>query len=156
VLALVAGRVPLLIEIKDQDGALGRDVGPLERAVAAALVGYDGPLAAMSFNPFSVEAFQAAAPHVAAGLVSDPMQAADWPDVPAPWRDELARLDEADRLGVDFISHNVRDLGAGPVARLKSAGLPVLCWTVRDAQTEAAAYEVADNITFEGFAPNGP
>ena len=32
--SLVAGRAPLLIEIKDQDGALGVDVGPLEQAVA--------------------------------------------------------------------------------------------------------------------------
>ena len=36
VVALVAGRVPLLIEIKDQDGNMGGDVGPLEEAVAAA------------------------------------------------------------------------------------------------------------------------
>ena len=36
VLALVAGRAPLLIEIKDQDGALGPDVGPLEARVADA------------------------------------------------------------------------------------------------------------------------
>ena len=34
ILGAVAGRVPLLIEIKDQDGALGPDVGPLEMAVA--------------------------------------------------------------------------------------------------------------------------
>ena len=36
ILALVAGRAPLLIEIKDQDGALGPDVGPLEARVARA------------------------------------------------------------------------------------------------------------------------
>src|SRR5690606_17300252 len=40
VLRLVAGRVPLLIEIKDQDGAMGPDVGPLENAVARDLAGY--------------------------------------------------------------------------------------------------------------------
>ena len=37
VLALVAGRAPLLIEIKDQDGALGPGVGPLEARVAELL-----------------------------------------------------------------------------------------------------------------------
>ena len=55
-LALVAGRAPLLIEIKDQDGALGPDVGPLEARVAALLAGYAGPAALMSFNPHSVAA----------------------------------------------------------------------------------------------------
>ena len=39
VLALVAGRVPLLVEIKDQDGALGPGVGALEAATAAACAG---------------------------------------------------------------------------------------------------------------------
>ena len=51
VLALVAGRAPLLIEIKDQDGALGPGVGPLEARVAELLGGYAGPVALMSFNP---------------------------------------------------------------------------------------------------------
>ena len=39
ILQEVAGRVPLLIEIKDQDGALGPAVGRLEPATAAALKG---------------------------------------------------------------------------------------------------------------------
>ena len=34
VLAITAGQVPLLVEIKDQDGAMGPDVGPLEQATA--------------------------------------------------------------------------------------------------------------------------
>ena len=51
VLEAVAGAVPLLIEIKDQDGALGPGVGPLEDAVCGALAGYDGPVALMSFQP---------------------------------------------------------------------------------------------------------
>ncbi|MXW87640.1 MAG: phosphodiesterase, partial [Boseongicola sp. SB0667_bin_21] len=54
VLGLVAGRVPLLIEIKDWDGTFGPDVGSLESAVAKVLEGYDGPAAVMSFNPHSV------------------------------------------------------------------------------------------------------
>ena len=54
VLDLVAGQVPLLIEIKDQDGANGPNVGPLEEAVAKTLNGYSGPVALMSFNPHSM------------------------------------------------------------------------------------------------------
>ena len=54
VLDLVAGQVPLLIEIKDQDGAMGDNIGPLEASTAAALKGYDGPVAVMSYNPHAV------------------------------------------------------------------------------------------------------
>ena len=46
VLRLVAGRVPLLIEVKDQDGAMGaQNIGPLEYSVARALHSYDGAVA---------------------------------------------------------------------------------------------------------------
>jgi glycerophosphoryl diester phosphodiesterase len=44
----------VLIELKDQDGALGPNVGALERATADALDGYEGDVALMSFNPHAV------------------------------------------------------------------------------------------------------
>ena len=47
VLAMIAGRVPLLIEIKSSD----RHVERLCRAVARALDAYRGPVGVMSFNP---------------------------------------------------------------------------------------------------------
>lgn len=56
VLKLVAGKTALLIEVKDQDGAMGPDVGALEAAAVRALDGYIGPVALMSFNPHSVAA----------------------------------------------------------------------------------------------------
>jgi glycerophosphoryl diester phosphodiesterase len=68
VLEIVAGRAALLIEVKDQDGGLGPDVGPLERRLGEVLAGYPGPVAVMSFNPHSVAAFAGAAPGVARGL----------------------------------------------------------------------------------------
>ncbi len=156
VLGMVQGRVPLLIEIKDQDGGLQGNVGPLETAVASDIAGYAGPLGVMSFNPHSVKAFADLAPDVPIGLVTDPMAAEHWPDVTKERREELAGIPDAERLGVDFISHNQSDLGAPAVARLKAAGLPILCWTVRDAQTEQRARAVADNITFEGYLPPRP
>ena len=80
VLDLVAGQVPLLVEIKDQDGALGPDVGPLERAVAKAFAGYTGPLAVMSFNPHSVAAMAELGPGcVTRGLVTCDFDPEDWP-----------------------------------------------------------------------------
>ena len=60
VLAQVAGRVPLLIEIKDQDGAMGAGVGALEAAAARTLKRYDGPVAVMCWTIRSAEAEAAA------------------------------------------------------------------------------------------------
>ena len=91
ILALVAGRAPLLIEIKDQDGALGPDVGPLEARVAELLAGYHGPVALMSFNPHSVAALARLAPDRPRGLTTCDFDSADW-SLPDYRRAELAAL----------------------------------------------------------------
>lgn len=152
VLEAVAGRVPLLVEIKDQDGALGEDVGELEAAVANALDGYHGPVAVMSFNPHSVAAMQALAPDIPRGLTTDPFEAGDWP-VSEDRRRHLAAIADYERVGACFISHNHRDLGRSRVSELRKRGAAVLCWTIRSPEEEAAARRHADNVTFEGYLP---
>jgi glycerophosphoryl diester phosphodiesterase len=156
VLALVAGRVPLLIEIKDQDGQLGPDVGPLGDAIAADLKGYAGPVAVMSFNPHAIAAFGAAAPEVARGLVTCDFSQERMPIVPAARRDELAPIADFERVGASFVSHDARDPANPHVAALKARGVPILCWTVRSPEAETKAREFADNITFEGYRPALP
>ena len=151
VLAEIAGRVPLLIEIKDQDGAMGPQVGPLERAVAAALAGYDGPVAVMSFNPHAIAAFGAAAPLVARGLTTSAYAAVDWPLLPAALRDHLRAIPDYHAVGASFISHEAADLGAPRVAELAAEGAAILCWTIRSPEAEARARAVALNVTFEGY-----
>jgi glycerophosphoryl diester phosphodiesterase len=155
VLALAAGRAPLLIEVKDQDGALGPDVGPLEARIGALLAGYPGTVALMSFNPHSVAALGGAAPDRPRGLTTCDFAERDW-ELPDYRRAELAALTDAERTGAAFISHDWRDLANPAVLRLKARGLPVLCWTVRNAAEEAEARRVADNITFEGYRPAIP
>lgn len=152
VLALVAGRAPLLIEIKDQDGALGPDVGPLEGRIADLLSRYHGPVAVMSFNPHSVAAMAEEAPGLPRGLTTCSFAGADW-SLPDYRRAELAGLADAERTGSCFVSHDHRDLANPAVARLKAEGRHVLTWTIRNAAEEAAARRVADNITFEAYRP---
>jgi len=151
VLDLVAGRVPLLVEIKDQDGALGENVGALERAAAADLAGYEGAVAVMSFNPHSVAAFAEASPEIPRGLVTDSYSPKAWPTLNATACDRLREIPDFDRVGASFISHQVGDLARPRVAELKAAGVPVMCWTVRSPEMEAEARQVADQITFEGY-----
>lgn len=151
VLERVAGRVPLLVEIKDQDGEMGRNVGPLEQAVADDIAGYDGPLAVMSFNPHSVEKMAEFAPDVPRGLTTCSYAQADW-DLPAALRDRLRKIPDFDRVGASFISHYAPDLIRPRVQALRTSGVPVLCWTIRSAATEAEARNLCDNVTFEGYA----
>ncbi|RME14941.1 MAG: phosphodiesterase [Alphaproteobacteria bacterium] len=156
ILRLVAGRVPLLIEIKDQDGAMGEDVGPLEAAVARALEGYEGPVAVMSFNPHAMAAMARLAPGIARGLTTHAWDDPDSALLEHDHRAHLAVIGDFDRVGASFISHDAHDLDNPRVKALKEAGVPVLTWTVRSPDEEAEARRQADNITFEGYAARRP
>ena len=151
VLDCVAGRVPLLIEIKDQDGALGPNIGALEAATAEALLGYDGPVALMSFNPHSIAAMAQLAPHIPRGLTTSAYLPADWAPVPAAVCNVLRDIPDYDRTGSCFISHEAADLGRPRVAELRAKGATILCWTIRSPKAEAEARLIAQNITFEGY-----
>ncbi|QJF52811.1 glycerophosphodiester phosphodiesterase family protein [Roseobacter ponti] len=150
ILALVDGRVPLLVEIKDQDGAMGPGIGPLERAVARGLAGYAGPVAVMSFNPYSVAKMAALLPDVPRGLVTSCYDPTDWrldPQVCARLRD----IPDYDEAACSFISHEWQDLSRPRVQALKSAGAHILCWTIKSPADEAQARRIAENITFEQY-----
>ena len=54
ILHLIDGRVPLLIELKDQSRQLSQTDGRLEQATIDALSLYHGPVAVMSFNPYMI------------------------------------------------------------------------------------------------------
>ncbi|WP_170451591.1 glycerophosphodiester phosphodiesterase family protein [Ruegeria arenilitoris] len=150
VLQLVAGRVPLLIEFKDQHGAMGPVDGRLEQDAVALLKSYDGPVALMSFNPNSVAELARLAPEMPRGLTTCSYK----PEVehlPTEVCDHLREIPDFDRVGASFISHEVQDLSRPRVAELKAQGVPILCWTVRSAEQEAEARKVADNVTFENY-----
>ncbi len=152
VLAEVAGRVPLLIEVKDQSQRLATVDGKLEAAVATALKGYRGPVALMSFNPHSVAALAKVASEVPRGLTTCGYADDSWD----------GRLTEAQRIalrgipdygptGSSFVSHEHVDLNRPRIAELKRQGAAILCWTIRNPEAEAVARRVADNVTFEGY-----
>ncbi len=151
VLELVGGKVPLLIEIKDQDGAMGPDVGPLEKATCAALENYKGDVALMSFNPHAVAACAAYAPHIPRGITTSSYEAVHWPDVPEATRNTLREIPDYDRTGSCFISHESTDLDRPRVAALKAKGAHIFTWTIRSPAEEAAARRIVDSITFEGY-----
>jgi glycerophosphoryl diester phosphodiesterase len=138
ILALVAGRAALLIEVKSPD----RRVAGLSRAVLRALAGYQGPVAVMSFNPGIGHRFARQAPDMLRGLVVTEKR--------APWRRWIRRHLALWWSRPDFLAYDIRDL---PSRFAAAAGLPVLTWTVRTAEDRACAALHADQIIYELPSP---
>ena len=150
VLEIVAGRVPLLIELKDQDGAMGTDIGALEAATVTALQGYEGDVALMSFNPHSVAKLAELAPEIPRGLTTSSYDPAQWP-LSETLCDTLREIPDFDRTGAQFISHERADAARPRVQELRAQGVPILSWTIRSAAEEVEVRKHVDNITFEGY-----
>lgn len=138
-LALVAGRVPMVIELKGEEGA---DEG-FVAAVAGALDGYAGKAAIMSFDHHLVRRFASDAPGVPAGLTAE-------------GRDMAAIEAHFSMLahGIDFVSYDVAAIDNRFVAFARDRlGLPLITWTVRDIDAARATWNAGGQITFEGFDP---
>ncbi|RUS58808.1 phosphodiesterase [Pseudorhodobacter sp. E13] len=151
ILKIVDGQVPLLIEIKDQQGELGPTDGKLEAATAAALADYKGPVAIMSFNPNSVIVMARIASDIPRGITTSSFDPADWQPIAPAICDRLRSIPDYDHAGACFISHEARDLQNPRVTELRHQGASILCWTITSPEAEAAAREFAHNITFERY-----
>jgi glycerophosphoryl diester phosphodiesterase len=148
-LALIAGRVPLFAEFKSRfDGNRA-----LEAVAAPLLAAYAGPLAVMSFDPDSVRALGAHLPGLPRGLVADSYTDPEWNFMPPLRRLALRHLAAVPGLAPDFLAYAVADLPSDAALAVKTAGLPLLTWTVRTAADRATAARYADQIIFEGFDP---
>lgn len=156
VLKMIDGRVPLLIELKDQTLCLGPSDGALERATASALAGYAGPVAVMSFNPDMMAHMARLAPQIPRGLTTSSYDPADWHPVPPETCARLRDIPDYDAVAACFISHQADDLNRPRVAELKASGAAILCWTIRSPEQEAQARRMADNVTFEGYLSRLP
>jgi glycerophosphoryl diester phosphodiesterase len=130
-LALVAGRVPLLLEAK-VDGDLWR-FGP---ALAAALDGYTGPLGVMSFHPGLIRWLKTNAAHLRRGLVIR--------DSLPPLRRWMAMM-LADPA---FLAVDIAAIRRPWVAKAR-ARMPVYSWTVRTPADRELARVHADAPIWE-------
>lgn len=156
VLALVAGQVPLLVEIKDQDRGFGPGVGVLEAVTAQHLAGYSGDVAVMSFNPHSVAEMARLLPRVPRGLTTWEWKGDEADTIGEARCAPLRDIVDYDRVGASFLSHHWRDLARPRVAELVAQGADLLCWTLRSPEDEAEARKRACNVTFEGYAAAFP
>jgi glycerophosphoryl diester phosphodiesterase len=141
ILALIAGRTTLLIEVKSPD----RHVVPLCRAVAAALDSYSGQVGVMSFNPEVGAWFAGHAPERLRGLIVSESGKHGW-------RGRLERRLAFWRARADFLASDIRDLPSPFASAKRAAGVPVYTWTVRTADDRARAAARADQIIYEDLA----
>jgi glycerophosphoryl diester phosphodiesterase len=148
---LVAGRATLVIELKSRFDGERR----LVARVAEVLAGYSGPAAVMSFDPAQVAMLRQRAPSLTRGMVAEShYRHRDWNRLPAGSRRMMAYFTHAMSTRPQFIAYAVKDLPAAlPLLARRLFGLPLLAWTVRDAQDRARAGRYADQMIFEGFRP---
>lgn len=150
-LSLIAGRVPLVVEVKSRfDGDMG-----LVRRTLAVLAGYDGPVAVKSFDPAVVAQVRAHAPHLPRGIVAEAHYVHQgWSHLSDAQKHGFANLLHWDETRPHFLSWHVHDLpAAAPFLCRRALGMPLMAWTVRDADARAHAAAHADQIVFEGFTP---
>lgn len=149
-LAHIAGRVPLIVEIKSRfDGDLA-----LAHRTAEVVRRHGGQVALMSFDPDVVEALHALLPDHPLGVVAEASyDGAYWQDLPRERREELAHFLHIHRSRPHFVAWRVGDFPHPTPALARHFGLPVLTWTVRTPEEQQLAARFADQIIFEGFSP---
>jgi glycerophosphoryl diester phosphodiesterase len=148
---VVAGRQPLIVEVKASWSPDRR----LERRVADILLAYRGPVAVMSFDPFSTAWFRENAPALVRGVVQESRyDDPEWHRLSSARKFALGHLLHLPASRPDFLAWYVADLDrrAPRLARL-ALGLPMLTWTVRTPADQARAGLYADQMIFEGFRP---
>ena len=147
----VAGRVPLVIELKSRfegDLRLVKRAAEVVRAHAA-------PAALMSFDPAPIAALREIAPDVPRGIVAERhYEDSEWRELAPAQKRSLAFLLHGFRTRPHFVAYHVKDLPApGPLIARYLFGRALLTWTVRSEEDRARAKRWADQMIFEGFRP---
>ncbi|WP_299863771.1 glycerophosphodiester phosphodiesterase [uncultured Hoeflea sp.] len=135
----VAGQVPLVLELKGRPG----DDDGFAAAVAECLEDYDGEAALMSFDHQLLRDLKACEISRPLGLVAEGVKP-----------EAFFVHEEAMQLGLDFISYCVHHMPNSFVEAQRAQGVPILTWTVRDADAIERTRTYADQMTFEGFDPS--
>ncbi|WP_027581224.1 glycerophosphodiester phosphodiesterase [Bradyrhizobium sp. Ai1a-2] len=148
---LVAGRVPLLVEVKSHfDGDR-----KLVKRMAEVLSNYSGPVVGMSFDPDQVLALREIMPRLHRGITAQrSYDDGYWAKLTPAQRDSMLYLRHGFRTEPHFVAYWVDQLPApAPWIARNLFGCPLLAWTVRTPEQRAKAARYADQMIFEGFMP---
>jgi glycerophosphoryl diester phosphodiesterase len=149
---LVAGRVPLVIEVKSHFDGDRRLVARMARVLAD----YSGPIVGMSFDPDQVLALRQAMPELPRGIVAQrTYDDGYWAKLTPDQRAGMLHLRHAFSTAPHFVAYWVEQIPApAPWIARNIFGCPLLAWTVRTPDQRARAARHADQMIFEGFRPD--
>ena len=149
VLELIDGSVPLLIEMKMNQGE-----GGVAEKLVEVIDGYKGEFIVESFNPFALRTLRRLRPDVQRGFLSMEYMKSEKTKGKLLYR-LLENLCFNFLMRPDFIAyektgHKVRNLR---IIR-RSFGTPLLAWTIKsESEEEAAISHGFDTVIFEGYIP---
>ena len=141
VLSLVDGKVPLLIELKDQPDKSCVDK-VLER-----LKDYKGEFAIQSFNPLYIKRVKQLAPEFIRGILATKTHSKTLPFIK---RQVVKNMLLNFLIKPDFISYSFEDL---PLKKRKVKKTPLITWTITSKSDYEKIKPYVKNIIFENFIP---
>ncbi len=149
VLELIDGKVPILIEIKNQ-----YKVGKLEQTLIDKLKDYKGKYAVQSFNPYSLAYFKKHAPQIIRGQLSGTFKGEAYAETNLP---KIARFVLRHLMlnksvsDPHFIAYENTALPNRIVKKYKH--LPLLAWVIENKKEYMRIVKYCDNIIFQYFEP---
>ena len=148
VLSLVDGRVPLLLEIKEEAGKYG-----VTEKTVEVLSEYKGKFVIESFNPLALTLVKKRMPGVLRGILSQDFIKEQEYKKPMYFLLQCMLLNVSCRP--DFIAFNHRDAKNGSLRLARKLFCaPTFAWTVRSEAEEKAARESGfDTVIFEKYLP---
>lgn len=148
VLSLVDGKVPLLVEIKENPGD-----SAVSKAACEMLKEYKGDFIVESFNPLSLKTVKENMPEITRGLLSQRYYEYEKYRKPLYFALQALLLNFLCRPA--FIAYDHRHAKAFGLRFIRGFfDVPTLAWTVRSAEEEAIARKNGfDGIIFENYLP---
>ncbi len=147
-LKLVDGKVPLLVEIKEDPG-----VNAVSLAACEMLKGYNGDFIIESFNPLSLRTVKKNYPEVSRGILSHRYY--EYEQFRKPLYFALQSLLMNFLCRPAFIAYDHKHAKSFALRSVRKLfRVPTLAWTVRSAEEEKIARENGfDGIIFENYIP---
>lgn len=143
VFSLVAGRVPIILEIKNIDYN-----GVLEDRICELVKNYEGHVAIQSFNPFSLSHCRRLLPEVPRGMLT----ARSYEGVNFFKTILLNTYALLPKVRPSYVGHHFDHMDMLPLTGIrKNQLLPILAWTIKSESDWHKTRPFCDNIIFEGF-----
>ena len=145
-LEAIAGKVPILIEIKN----FGK-VGSFEKNIWKILQKYDGEYAVESYNPYTLEWFKNNAPKIKRGQTASFFKNKE---IIGLRKFSLKRMHYNKKISEpSFIIYKIEDM-PNRFVRKYTGKIPILVYTVRSKDQEIESKEFSDNFIFDSYVPD--